>query len=99
MQEYIPNNVQIESFGNITTFKVAPTDIVSISTGLYHKHLSLKMITATDERTESGCFKIWYVFGIPGKNQYVIPYVELQNTTQFPSLATVIPQSVNYERK
>jgi len=97
---YIPTEAKREMCNNGAIFEVDHSKIKEIVTGLYHnKKLPLKMITATDERKEHGCFKIWYVFGVPKENAFIIPYVQLKNTTEFPSVALSIHEAWNYERK
>lgn len=98
--EYIPDNVSIETIGKVTSFEVAPSEIVKIVSVLYNeRHLELKCITATDERKSQGCFKIWYVFGIPKENLFIVPYIRLKDTLKFPSLTSLLHQAWNYERK
>lgn len=63
------------------------------------KGLSLKFVTATDERKESGCFKIWYIFTAPQENAILLPFIRLENTEEFPSLAMHIHKVWDYERK
>jgi Ni,Fe-hydrogenase III large subunit/Ni,Fe-hydrogenase III component G len=64
-----------------------------------NENLSLKLITATDEKKESGCFKIWYIFGVPGENVFIAPFIKIKDKTEFPSLTLDIPKVSNYERK
>ena len=100
IQQYIPAETKTEIFGNVATFKVAVSDITKIVTDLYRdKNLPLLLITATDERKTAGCFKIWYVFGAPKQNTFIVPFIELKDETQFPSIANVIYEAVNHERK
>lgn len=63
------------------------------------KNLSLKMITASDERKENNCFKIWYIFGLPKENIFIVPFIRLEDTTEFPSVSKSICEALNYERK
>src|SRR3989338_1899592 len=100
IQQYISKNAQVEFHDNVATFEVPILEIKKVVSGLYgHKNLSLKLITATDERKENGCFKIWYVFGVPKENIFIIPFIQLKNTTEFPSLSLVRHEVLNYERK
>lgn len=97
---YIPKNTQAAAFGRAIVFEVLPAEIVKVCLDLYKNgRLPLKSITATDEREEQGCFKIWYVFGVPADNIFIIPCIRLQNTTEFPSLTPAMHQAWNYERK
>ena len=98
--QYIPQSVKVEWHDTTAIFAVASTDIQEIANDLYHeKHLQLQMITATDERKEHGCFKIWYVFGVPKENIFLIPFITLKNTESFPSLTPTIHEAANHERK
>ncbi len=97
---YIPENTKTESFGNAVAFEVVPSEIVKVARKLFKEgHLDLKLITATDERKEQGCYKIWYIFGKPKENVFVIPYIRLIDTVEFPSLTPTIHQAWNHERK
>lgn len=100
IQRYIPENTKVEFRDNVATFEVSISEINKIISDLYNnKNLSLKMITATDERKENGYFKIWYVFGVPKENLFIIPFIQLKDTTEFPSLSLIINEALNYERK
>jgi len=100
IKKYIPEEIKAEFYGNAAVFEVSPSKIKEIVRGLYgDKSLSFKLLTATDEREKSGCFKVWYIFGIPKENAFIIPFIQLKNTTEFPSLALDIPKISNYERK
>jgi Ni,Fe-hydrogenase III large subunit len=61
--------------------------------------MRLKTITVADERKENGCFKIFYVFGLPKENIFFAPYIELKNTEEFPSISKNIHEASGYERK
>jgi Ni,Fe-hydrogenase III large subunit/Ni,Fe-hydrogenase III component G len=100
IQQYLPQNAKVELHGNIALFKVEAEEIISLANNLSHeKKLVLKLITATDERTDNSCFKIWYVFGAPQDNVFIVPYLELTKTEDFPSLAPTIHGAWNYEKK
>ncbi len=74
--------------------------IVDVVRALYaDDHLSFKTITAADERKTSGCFKIFYLFGIKGTDDFTIPYIELRDTETFPSVAPFIKEASDCERK
>lgn len=100
IQQYIPDNAQAEYSGDAVMFEVSISDIQHVVGDLYNTHrLSLKLITATDEREESGCFKIWYVFGAAKEHTFIIPFIRLQDTTEFPSIESEIHEAANYERR
>jgi Ni,Fe-hydrogenase III large subunit/Ni,Fe-hydrogenase III component G len=99
-QTYLPQNTSPEPFGNGVAFEVSSSEIVRVTHDLHKTgYLSLKLITATDEREEQGCFKVWYVFGIPTEHRFVIPYIRLSDTLEFPSVTRSIHQAWNHERK
>lgn len=99
IEKYIPKNVRAEIHGNAAVFEVGASVIQALANDLYRdKNLSLKIITTTDERKENGCFKIWYVFGVPKENLFIIPFIKLSGTEEFPSLAQAIHEAWNYER-
>lgn len=99
-QQYIPKNAAAVFYDNIAAFKVSVSDIKDLIYALRNeKNLPLKLITATDERKERGCFKIWYIFGVPKENIFLIPYIELNGATEFPSISLLCPEALNYERK
>lgn len=99
-KQFIPKDVKVEYDNNIAIFEVPASQIKEIVTDLRNKkNLPLKLITATDEREESGCFKIWYIFGIPKENVFLAIFIQLKNKLEFPSLVLSIPEAWNYERK
>ncbi|PIX98714.1 hypothetical protein COZ22_04320 [bacterium (Candidatus Howlettbacteria) CG_4_10_14_3_um_filter_37_10] len=98
IKELIPQNANPKNFGNLITYEVSSSDILSVCKDLYFKHkLHLKTITAIDEGHNN--YKILYVFGVPKENIFLIPYIKLSNTTEFPSLANDIHETSGYERK
>lgn len=100
MEKYIPKKYRTEIHGNLAVFEVPVSEITDVVKNLYsNAGTSLKTITATDERKDSGCFKIFYVFGVPGENIFLAPFIKLQGVEEFPSIASVIHEAWNYERK
>lgn len=94
----LPPQTRFESFGNTTLFEVSVEDISKVCKYLYFDcELPIKTMTATDEGNDT--FKILYVFGIPGQNIFLVPYLKLTKTTNFPSLANEIHELSNSERK
>ena len=66
IEKYIPGKFKIRKEGNVAAYNVPVDEIPEIANQLYFAHtLQLKTITATDERSEGGGFKIYYVFGVP----------------------------------
>lgn len=100
IEKYLPKNASVKTIGNLVMFEVPANDIITIANDLYRTHnLPLKTITAADERKESGSFKIYYVFGVPRDNFFLVPFIQLKNTEEFPSLVGTIHEAFLYERK
>lgn len=100
IKQFIPTNTPVEYIDNAAVFEVTPDKINEVIKHIVgHTTISLKLITATDERESDGCFKIWYVFGIPKKNIFLIPYIRVQEGSQFPSVSSLHNQAFAYERK
>ena len=69
IQAYIPDGLKTELFDNVAIFEVPVETLYETFDDLRNnKNLQLKLITATDERETIGCFRIWYIFGVPQKN-------------------------------
>lgn len=100
LEKYIPDNYKSVTHGNTAIYSVPVSEIVNICRELYFGHkMQLKTITAADERKENGCFKIFYVFGLPKENLFFIPFIELKNTEEFQSITKDIHEASGYERK
>lgn len=98
--QYATENTVPETFGTTVTFEVKAADIVKIALDLHkNKRLALLSVTATDEREDRNCFKIWYIFGAPKENAFIVPSIRLINTNEFPSLTPMIHQAWNPEKK
>ena len=99
LKKYLPEDINPEINRDNVSFKITPSTLKEvISDFVFVKKLSLKLMTATDERNEHGVFKIWYVFSVPGNKHFIIPYLELTDTTEFPSLALSVNQLWHYEK-
>ncbi|MDP4009333.1 MAG: NADH-quinone oxidoreductase subunit C [bacterium] len=100
IQQYIPKNTKAELHGNAAVFEVSASEIATVVGDLRnHSHLALKLITATDERKDRGCFKIWYILGVPKENVFIVPFIVLKNTNEFPSIVSVVHEAFEYEKK
>lgn len=89
-----------EFLDNAAVFEVPVSEITKVVGDLHgNENLSLKLITATDERASHGCFRIWYVFGVPKENGFIVPFLRLQNTEEFPSVTPTVHAAMNYERR
>lgn len=98
--KYLPKKIGYAIEENLILFEVSLAELATVCAGLYKMHeLPLKTAFATDERKEDGSFKIFYVFGIPHEKYFLVPFIKLQNTTEFPSLVSVIHELSWYERE
>lgn len=100
IKKYIPSNFKMEEQNDLIMFEVPAQDIEKVCVD-YHdaQKLQLLTITAADERNENGTFKIFYVFGIPKEKKFLVPYITLKNTQEFPSLVLKIHGTSWYERE
>lgn len=98
--KYLPSNADVKIHNNLIAFEIPHSSLKEIVYDLYQNHsLPLKTITATDERAENGCFKIFYVFGVPKENVFLAPFIRLESSEEFPSLTSEIHEASTYERK
>lgn len=98
LHKYIGKEAKPEKNTNLILYKVVSDNIADTCKQLLTQHnLSLMTIKATDERQQNGCFKIFYVFAIPGENYFLVPFIELKDATEFPSLTPHIHQASFYE--
>ncbi|MFA5792752.1 MAG: NADH-quinone oxidoreductase subunit C [Candidatus Gracilibacteria bacterium] len=98
--KYIPSDTESLSFGNVTIFEVQIPEIIKVVQDLHEdKKLTLKLITATDERKENGCYKVWYVLGLPEENGFLVPYIQLKDMEEFPSLSPFMHEALGYEKR
>ena len=99
IKNHIPPSSVAQKFGNTTAFEVATSEISNVVKDLStDSNLSLKLITATDERKENGFFKVWYIFGSPKENVFFAPFIVLKNTEDFPSVVPILHGAGHYER-
>lgn len=89
------------SEGNRVLFEVKAADLARVVHSLKKVHgLPLKTVSATDERAARGVFRIYYVFGIPKENSFLIPFLSIDPTQPiFPSLASGDHEFSMYERE
>ena len=98
IEQYLPREATVQAYGNLFACELSPGDVVPACERLYHRHrLPLKMITAFDEREATGSFRIMYLFGVPGENVFLAPYILVND--DFPSLTPSIHEASTYERK
>lgn len=100
VKTYLPHGTAPTIRGNLVEFEVAADTLLALCEELKSTHaLPLKTIVAKDERATDGLFKIFYVFGVPGKNVFIAPYLSLRDTLEFPSVTSVLPEAHFYERE
>lgn len=86
--------------GDTFCFDVSRSDLSSVITLLKHTHaLPLKTVVATDERVASGAFHIYYVFGAPKENIFLVPVLSLGGSEEFPSLTPLDQEFSVYEQE
>lgn len=95
-ERYLPPKAAISEYGRIAAYELQPGAVVEECRRLY-RDLPLKIITAFDERQETGAFRIMYLFGVPRENRFLAPFIRVREA--FPSLTPVIHEASTYERK
>lgn len=100
IKKYLPEGVQPTLHGNLVMFEVKVSELARVCEDLWKTHaLPLKTMFATDEQEKQGRFKVFTLFGVPGKNVFIAPYIMLNDGESFPSLTSVMPQVHLYERE
>lgn len=87
--------------GNVYIFPVTADELQSVVETLKQTHsLPLKTVSATDERTATGTFRIYYIFGVPKENIFLVPYLSIDTDTKtFPSLTPYDQEFSVYEQE
>ncbi len=96
IERHLPPTADVTEYGNICAYELPPDAVVGECERL-NRRLPLKIITAFDERQESGSFRIMYLFGIPRENCFLAPFIRVKEA--FPSLTPTIHEASTYERK
>ncbi|HUX35528.1 MAG TPA: NADH-quinone oxidoreductase subunit C [Candidatus Paceibacterota bacterium] len=100
LEKYVPAGTAVKMENNAAVWKVSAGEIQDVCNKLYFEHkIQLKTITATDNRKEKGVFSIFYVFGVPFENIFIVPFIELKDGEEFPSITGDIHEASGYERK
>ncbi len=100
MVKYIPDGADFKQEGTIFSFAVAPEDIVNVCGELYFtRGLQLQTITAVEDGVPDPGFRILYVFGAPGDNGFLVPFIRVKENGGFPSITKAIHEASGYERK
>ncbi|KKQ80703.1 MAG: hypothetical protein UT02_C0003G0002 [Parcubacteria group bacterium GW2011_GWC2_38_7] len=98
--KYLQEKGEIITSSNTTYLEVPATNIQALVSDLIKdKEAQLSLITATDERAEDGCFKIWYIFSLPLEHKFIVPFIKLKDEEQFPSIASIVHSAWGYESK
>src|SRR3989339_740698 len=106
IRQYFPKGQKGVMHGNNFLFEVPATQLLTVMSDLYNqKQLPLKTVTAMDERKKDNSFKVFYVFGVPKENVFLIPFIRflglLQKDTHILSrLFCIIGQKkyIHYEK-
>ena len=97
--KYIAGARNAKIQGHLAVYEIPLEELKKYISYLHQdRKLSLKTITATDERESEGCFKIFYVFGVPKEKIFIAPYVRVRDGQDFPSLVETVPAASSYER-
>lgn len=99
LKKYIPEGAAAESFGRAGVFEVPVSEIKEIAVSLHDRNLPLKFMVATDDRAEHDCFRIWYIFGEPDNGALIVPFIRLKDNEKFPSIASVVHEAWDYEKR
>lgn len=94
---YLPNNTLTQGFGRVILIPVDEKQLHELCLSLSLKGLPLKNMFACDDTISDSSFRIFYVFGVPVENFFLVPYLTLIGTTEFPSLTPVLHQASVYE--
>ncbi|MFA9262704.1 MAG: NADH-quinone oxidoreductase subunit C [Undibacterium sp.] len=101
LQRFGLEDVTPTSEGNRILFEVKAADLARVIHSLKKVHgLPLKTVSATDERAARGTFRIYYVFGMPKENRFLIPFLSIDPVQPtFPSLSSSDHEFSMYERE
>ncbi len=98
IKKYVPQGANAEINGRAILFEVSHEALSTTCVTLSVTHgLPLKTMLAADDRATDKSFKVFYVFGVPKENYFLVPYIKLVDTTEFPSLATALYATSIYE--
>lgn len=100
IKQFLPTGANVEFTDNAAYLEIPREEIKNLAKKLrLENQFPLKLITATDERQTCGCFKVWYVFGVPSEKSYIVPFIKLKENEDFPTLFPEIHEAWNFERK
>lgn len=100
IKKYIQKGKLPTIHGTLICFEVSHTDLRAVCNSFGKTlGLPLKTVVATDERKKDGTYKIFYIFGVLGKNAFVAPTIAIRDVHEFPSMTNDMPQVAFYERE
>ncbi len=87
--------------GNVYLFSVTAENLEEVVRTLKHGHaLPLKTVSAADERREHDLFRIYYIFGVPKENIFIVPFLSVDEYAKaFPSLTPLDQEFSLYEQE
>lgn len=98
INKYLSFNPSFKTEGNLILVEVDSSNIVDVCNTLYKTYtLPLQSVFATDQQDH--IFNIFYVFGVPHTTYFLVPFIKLEDTTNFPSMASNIHELAWYERE
>lgn len=84
--------------GNTLRVQISSADLFGTITKLYkEENLPLMTMYAVHKGEAEHAFSINYVFGIPGEDRYIVPFITLREGDGFPSLAGTYREFAGYE--
>jgi Ni,Fe-hydrogenase III large subunit/Ni,Fe-hydrogenase III component G len=99
LNKYLPGGLKNSPEEGMVMFEIPSAEILNVCDGLHNDcGLPLKLITAADERQAGQGFKIFYVFGVPGQNYFLVPFLKLREDN-FPSIVSKVHEASVFERK
>jgi Ni,Fe-hydrogenase III large subunit/Ni,Fe-hydrogenase III component G len=97
---YLPNAKHSSHNGNVVFVEVDQIHIKDSLRALYREaKLPLKSVFAEHSPDLSDKFAIYYVFAVPEKNTYIVPFVYASDTESFVSVADEMHEFSAYERE
>lgn len=97
VSKYLPNRESVAR-GNVMLVPTETSDLLQTIRTLVDAPLPLLTMFATNEREKEEVFRVYYVFGVPGENTVIAPFINVQDSA-FPSLAREFPIFALYERE
>lgn len=101
LSRYGLSSFSVKQEGDAYLFEVSLESLKQVVHALKAEHaLTLKTVAATDERAEQGVFRIYYVFGVPKENFFLVPFLSLSREAKtFPSLTPLGQEFSTYEQE